>query len=118
MTRLSAKYVAAVDSCTRCPGRPSVHPDGTAGTDATTIVLTYRCTLGHCWQRTWARSDLKRGPAKATTAPRRHLATTPTPTATTINDCTDESITDRNRASRQPGPRTGWHPERRAWLPR
>jgi hypothetical protein len=122
MTRLSAKYVAAVDSCTRCPDRPLVAPDGMGtGTDAGSVVLTYRCTLGHCWERTFTRSAIKRGTTKATAARRRHLATTAatatTATTATTNDNADD-CTERTRAARQPSPKTGWHPDRRLWLPR
>lgn len=113
MTRLTTKYLAITDRCIRCPtNQPLVAPDGTGSTtDAGSVVLTYRCTLGHCWQRRWARSDLKRGPAKATTAPRRHLATT----ATTTPNADHTDVAHLSKAVRQPSPWTGWNPTRRAW---
>ena len=120
MTRLAAKYRDVTDCCVRCSDQPTVRPDGLGPTtDAAAVVLLFRCEAGHCWQRTFRRSDLKQGPAKATTARRRHLANrsliTTATTARTTNDCTDESIAERSRAARQPSPRTGWNPDRRVW---
>jgi hypothetical protein len=124
VTRLAMKYRDTVDLCVRCPtDRPTVHPDGTGPTtDSEHVVLTYRCAIGHCWTRSVRRADLTQRPAKASAGPRRHLAsravaTTAPTTTTTINDCTDD-CTARTRAGRTPAPATGWHPERRLWVPR
>src|ERR1035437_8125039 len=124
MTRPSAKYLAAVDSCTRCPDRPTIHPDGMGtSTDSEHVVLAYTCGAGHAWQRTFRRSDLNDGKAEASTARRRHLAALPVITTTTANDCTttidcaDESNL-LSKAARQPSPWTCWNPDRRAWQPR
>src|ERR1035437_5102434 len=113
MTPLPAKYRDITDHCVRCPGHPTVAPDGKgAGTDATSVVLGYRCEAGHGWERTFRRSALKQGPINVSAARRQHLATTAAATAATDNDNADD-CTDRNRAGRQPGPRTGWCPDRR-----
>jgi|BarGraNGADG00212_1021973.scaffolds.fasta_scaffold08254_2 hypothetical protein len=117
MTRLAAKYLDAVDNCVRCPtDRPPVHPDGMGSTtDARSVVLAYRCDLGHCWERSFRRSDLKSGPVKVSAARRRHLATTATATIDCADDCTERTGTGTGRT---PAPATGWHPTRRLWLPR
>jgi hypothetical protein len=117
MSRLPTKYLTTTDHCVRCPGHPTSAPDGKGPTtDGEHVVLVYTCAAGHAWQRSFRRSDLKRGPINVTAARRRHLATTTT--ATTINDCTDD-CTERTGTARQPSPWTAWHPERRLlWTPR
>jgi len=118
MSRLAAKYRDTTDRCVRCPlDRPTVAPDGLGPTtDSRSVVLAYRCTAGHCWTRTFRRSDLTHPPAKASTGPRRHLANRPTTTTTTTNaDHEDESNLRPGKAGRQPSPRTRWCPDLRAW---
>ena len=121
MTRLAAKYADVTDNCTRCPlDQPLLAPDGLgSSTDAATIVLAYRCGSGHCWTRSYRRADLTQRPAKASAGPRRHVATravtagTTTARTTIDADRTDEANT--TRSARQPSPKTGWNPDRRAW---
>jgi hypothetical protein len=122
MTRLSAKYRDTTDVCIRCADRPTSPPDGMgSGTDAEHVALMYRCEAGHCWQRTFRRADIKGHPANATSAPRRHVAnrvaTTTAPTTTTT-DADHTDVAHLSKATRQPSPRTTWHPTRRLWEPR
>jgi|GEM_PF-6257821 len=127
MTRTAAKYADVTDNCVRCPlDQPLVASDGMGPTtDAASVVLMFRCEAGHCWTRSYRRADLKGHPAKATTRPaRRHLAdravttTAGTTTTATTADCTIDCADEANmtsKATRQPGPRTRWCPDRQAW---
>jgi len=121
MTRLAAKYLTTTDCCVRCSDGPTVAPDGMGPTtDAASVVLLFRCDLGHCWSRSFRRADLKRHPAKAGAAPRRHLASraVATTATTTITRADHADEVSMRRAARQPAPGTGWNPTRRAWEPR
>src|SRR5665647_2551966 len=130
MTRLPAKYLTTTDRCIRCSDRPTVAPDGLGPTtDASTIVLLFRCDLGHCWERSFRRADLNHGKAKATAAPRRHVATravtTTAPTTTGNGNGNADHEDEANllsKAARQPSPKTGWLgacvPSLGAWVPR
>jgi hypothetical protein len=120
MTRPTTTDLAITDRCIRCDSGPSVQPEDKVRTLTGSVVLTYHCEAGHAWTRTLTRGAIKR--KTATAGPRLHIANRPTtttaPTTTTTTPDHEDDCTDRTRTGRQPGPATGWHPDRRLWLPR
>jgi hypothetical protein len=73
----------------------------------------------HAWERSFQRSTTKATRASAGT--RRHLAdreVTATTATTTTTDADHTDVVHLSKATRQPSPRTTWHPTRRLWEPR